>query len=307
MGYPDGKFYGFGHAYCVTDNLLQGDIIRVQSVTVPTRVYNATVQTVGEIIHFDKIEPYDRYKISHIREVEVGGVTTEVEMSSTYKDFSYGSTYYIDLFNKTTMAGLQGILNGHAGSSRLNIGDEITIKVSGADTILQILAFNIYQSNDLILGCKNLWTTSIWHSNNSQIRPYGDSELKTTLEGFYTAMEETDKQYVKTKAKKSYTSNTGWYSYEAKVWTPNFTEITGSQISVTYEDTQTQFPIFTTTSNRIKYLNGVANAWATSDGNGPGAGNPGTRRIIGSDGSNGTTWYNSAVGVLPCFYMTADS
>jgi hypothetical protein len=303
MGYADGFYYGQGRIICDTSTFSVGDTIRVRSVYNVSQTEDKQVVTVGTPLIFT-VPPYDYYKICKVESnTEVGGEFVTID---------YGQTINTKVVDKTTLGGIQAILNSHNEADILNIGDESTIRIYDGgvykDWVMQIAKIDS-SNHSVILASKNIYTTSKYQTSNAGgYRQILKSLVNTT---FYDSIG-TEKQYIKEMPRTfAYTASEGnfaWATYtNDKVWLPTNLEVFGSLPLAwsTYPTiTQTQFPLFTTQANRIRTYNGTATEWCTSDMantnyNVMMVGNGGGSNVV-----NGTT---TTAGVLPCFMMEADS
>ena len=291
-----------------TANLTQGDIIRVRSVLDTSYVVDNVVTTVGDYITCD-VPSKDKYRISLVKEVEVDGVTTEVETSVTTKVAGYGDCFEIDTFVKTSLAGAQGILNAHQQQSIYSIGDIIPITYAGSSFNMQVLAIDLYEANTLILGAEEIPLNTVYNNSTGNYAVYSSSVLRQQAQAFYTQISEDDKQYIK-KMNRCCVTQTGWTLYEDYVWVPNRGEVTGSNRMGTPPLAQTQFPMFMTATGRIRqyiqghnptswwlpdFQEGYANCMCFINASG------------GAESSSTGGGQNNARGLMPCFMMKADS
>lgn len=306
MGYADGYYYGQGKIICDTATFTAGDTIRVRSMTDVTKIWNKTVVTAGTPLIFD-VPGKDYYKICTVQEIS----DVETEIGGVYKTIDYGQTLFINVLDKTTLGGIQSILNNHNEVNLLNIGDEVTIRVvdSGEprSCTLQIAEINLYGSHEATFVAKNIWSLEVFNtagqSGNYTSSP---AELRTKMQAFYNGMSEEDKALLKLVTK--YTSpdtvnSYSWTAYTDYVFPLNAYEIFG----IDGNNTPTpiyQLPIFTTQEKRIKTYNGVATSWWSTDGT---LGQYMAIQTVGTNGAKGQTGKTSPAGVVPCFRLTADS
>ena len=302
MGYADGYYYGQGRIICDTSTFSVGDTIRVRSMTDSNKVWNKQVATVGTPLVFT-VPCYDYYKICTVQ--DIGGVATEI--GGVYKTIDYGQTLFINVLDKTTLGGIQGILNAHQESSLLAIGDEVTITQNGADWIMQI--GEIDSTNHKIkFVSKYLISTNKFNNANVQNTPFSSSDIaKPTCESFYNAIADKDKQYIKLATRENGRYNLGWVTYNAYCWLPSCIEVFGTNQSYGSPTVaQSQMPIFTTQADRIKTYNGTASGWWTSDNITNGSYNIGVTSSTGGF-ATGQQMGATTHGFLPCFELQADS
>ena len=294
MGYADGYYYGQGRIICDTSTFSVGDTIRVRSMTDSNKVWNKTVATVGTALVFT-VPCYDYYKICTVQ--DIGGTPTEI--GGVYKTVDYGQTLFIGVadFNPNSLAYVQSVLNNHQENYVLNIGDEKTIKINsgGTPTDWTMQIANIDGTNHRVdFVSKDIYSLSVTANN------YSSSTLRTNAQAFYNSIDNNDKQYIK-EVTRTCRNNSTLITYSDYVWVAGLQEIVGDDIGCG----QTQFPIFTTQSSRIKLYNGVANNWWTDDCR-QHSSMPEPYYINPSGGYS--TWEASdSRGFVPCFRLTADS
>ena len=155
MGFADGFYYGQGKIIVDTTNLLATDVVRVRSMTTPTKVWNKTVTTPGDYMVFE-VPGKDYYKISLVREVEEEGETIEAEINNINKTMGYGEVSVINVLDKASLRGIQAILDSHSENDVLNIGDEVTITVNGSPWVMQVGGIDLYADHEVILVSKYL-------------------------------------------------------------------------------------------------------------------------------------------------------
>lgn len=289
MGFADGYYYGQGKFLVNASLLTAGDIVRVRSMTDNSKVWNKTVVLGDTILIFD-VPCKDYYKISLVQ--NIGGVDTEV--INVYKTVDYGQTFLVDVLNKTSLGGVQGILNAHQETSMLAVGDEVTVKVNGVDWIMQIAGIDIYNSHEVIFVSKHIWDLS-----TKQYSYSSSNDLRPKAQAFYSGLDNNDKQYIKQVTRYSKDQSTvGTYDDYCYIL-GNKETANGNYGKV---DSQIQMPLFVTQANRVKYYNGTAKQWWTSDYQGS-ASNVG----ILANGSANTLTYSDNYGVVPAFTLLADS
>ena len=283
MGYADGYYYGQGRIICDTSTFSVGDTIRVRSMTDTSKVWNQQVATVGTVLVFT-VPCYDYYKICTVQTIN----DTPTEIGGVYKTVDYGQTLFINVLDKTTLGGIQGILNAHQEGDILAIGDEVPIIHGGNPWIMQV--GDIDTTNHAVH-----FVSKVLYSKAQSNSDYRSSGLRSAIQGFYTDISSEDKQYIKQVTR---TANTT-YTYTDYIWCLGIREVDG----VNGLSSQHQFPIFLTQANRIKTLNGSAVHWWTADYTGGGSYN---FAVLSNGVTSQEIWSNS-YGVLPCFTLTADS
>ena len=251
MGFADGFYYGQGKIIVDTTNLLATDIVRVRSMTTPTKVWNKTVTTPGGYMVFE-VPGKDYYKISLVQEQEISGETVEVEVVNVFETLGYGEVKVVNVLNKTTLAGIQAILNAHSESILLNLGDEVLVNVAGSYKPYVIVAINLYETHEVILGWKY---TSAGAYNVGNLNFNARTEILNYLDTRFNSIDEADRQFIKDKLMKFYTQG-GPYTCTRKLWIPSKNEAFGSQSS---ESPMLQFPYFTTSEHRQTYVEDTSN------------------------------------------------
>lgn len=295
MGYADGYYYGQGRIICDTSTFSVGDTIRVRSMTDSSKVWNQQVATVGTALVFT-VPCYDYYKICTVQNnTEIGGI---------YKTVDYGQTLFINALDKTTLGGIQGILNAHQESSLLAIGDEVDINIGGSDVTFQIGGIDLYDSHEVIFVAKELYMQSAFNSVVNDKDYTESTALRPNVQGIYSQINANDRAYIKDITKSSFSRNGSYYTFTDKIWIPSQFEFFGSYPYGSPTIQQHQFPLFITQANRIKTWNGTSWGYWTTDH----MYNSNNCMGVKDDGSLGY-WLenNTTVGVLPCFHLTADS
>ena len=292
MGYPDGYYYGQGRIICDTSTFSVGDTIRVRSMTDSSKVWNQQVATVGTALVFT-VPCYDYYKICTVQTIN----DTPTEVGGTYRTIDYGQTLFINVLDKTTLGGIQGILNAHQETSLLNIGDEVEITVNGSPWTMQIAGIDIYNSHEVIFTSKHIAKREF----NTTIN-YTISALRTSVQAFYSSIDNKDKQYIKEVTRKCRTSQSATETYN------DYCYVLGNRETVNYTSgpwvtDQVQMPLFVTQANRVKTFEGTALGYHTSDDY-----SNNTTMAIDSIGNAQDVAINIANwGVVPSFTLLADS
>ena len=300
MAYDDTKWGGFAKIIVDTSTMTAGDTVRVRSLTDANAIYDKTVVTAGTPLLFETEIFKDYVKICTVQ--EIGGVATEI--GGVYRTVDYGQTLFIDVLDKTTLGGIQGILNAHQETELLSIGDETTITVNGNPWIMQVAGINLYDSHEVIFASKYIYGRSIM--GDGYYYNTGSQELKSAMQSFYNAIAE--KAFIKNSSRCCRTSGSGtptFNSYNDYVYAPNYYEITGNAASSgTPPISLRQYPIFTTQANRVKSFEGeAAEAWWSCDGTGSSP----NFFAIDNTGSQQQTNRTNSKGMIPCFRLTADA
>ena len=285
MGYADGYYYGQGRIICDTSTFSVGDTIRVRSMTDSSKVWDQQVATVGTALVFT-VPCYDYYKICTVQTIN----DTPTEIGGVYKTVDYGQTLYINVLDKTTLQGIQGILNAHQGSDLLSIGDEVNVTIGGVQEPYVLLRVT---PTEAYFGWRYVSTdgyamTPIKYSERSAVNNYCD--------GIYADMSAQDKAFIKEKTI-NYMSAGSTFQTTRKIWIPTTNEVYGNGGGL--EDSP-QFPYFTTQANRCKTSKGgTSRDWQLASSS------SGSTYYVQPTGAESTATSHSRV--LPCFMLTADS
>ena len=302
MGYADGYYYGQGRIICDTSTFSVGDTIRVRSMTDSSKVWNQQVVTVGTALVFT-VPCYDYYKICTVQTIN----DTPTEIGGVYKTVDYGQTLFINVLDKTTLGGIQGILNSHEELDVLNIGDEVNISVGGNSWTMLIGGINIYNSHEVILVSKYLLPNSVSVTAGN----YADQSIRTKCQDFYDAIDNVDKVYIKKKQITYSIYQQSTQTVEDYCFVPTATEVgIGSDSVYTSsgeKSTNSIIPIFYTQNARVKKtaIDEIAQSYvtATHDArqNQPSVRVDNTGAFALTSGGTYTSY------VLPCFRIMVDS
>lgn len=308
MAYDDTKWGGFAKIIVDTSTLTAGDTVRVRSMTDANAIYDKTVVTAGTPLLFETEIFKDYVKICKVQ--EIGGVATEI--AGVYKTVDYGQTLFINVFDKTSLAGIQGILNAHQENDVFSIGDEITITVNNADWTMQVGGIDIYDTHEIILVSKYLYDNYYWNTGTSGKPKYSQTPLPTQCNSFFLAINATERDLIKDKTVNACYNNGGLDTNDYKVWLPTITEVFGGSGDIdgtprTPElGLNSQFPIFTTANDRIRKYNNTAAQWFTATQRSDNA----VRYwdlVTSTGGADCRSFDSMTAGILPCFHLTADA
>lgn len=212
---------------------------------------------------------------------EIGGIKTTLDV---------GQGYYVNVLNKTTLGGIQGILNAHQETELLSVGDEVTITVNGSPWIMQVAGINNYNSHDVMLTSKYIWTTCNYGTD------YTVSQIRAEAQNFYSSIISEDKQYIKQVTRSARNTNGVFPTYTDYCFVLGNRETVNDPGYGTVVD-QVQMPLFATASSRIKTYNGTAIHYFLAD--------CGAQQQIVT--TSGTISYGNGVnGVVPSFMLIAD-
>lgn len=303
MGYADGYYYGQGRIICDTSTFSVGDTIRVRSMTDSSKVWNQQVATVGTALVFT-VPCYDYYKICTVQTIN----DTPTEIGGVYKTVDYGQTLFINVLDKTTLGGIQGILNSHTETNFINIGDEVNVRMLDSNLqpfnwVMQVGAINLFAPHEVILVSKNIYSKRIFNATETE---YAYSSLRTYVQSLYDNIVDLDKPYLKDMSRQCFHRSNYYIAYTDKIWIPSFYEIFGSNPpagGVTPTILNKQIPIFATQTNRIRRYNGTADRWWTTDFRQAND----SIDVVNASGSYEFKSWTDSMGVLPCFHLVADS
>lgn len=298
MSWAEMQKMGYARIICDTSTMTVGDTIRVKSVYNPTQYMDKQVVTVGTPIVFDLGFIKDYVKICMVQTIN----NVETEVGGVYKTLDYGQTIYVDnMFDKSTLRGVQGILDSH-NENQLNIGDSVFMNIQGGNKWETLVgAINPYSSHEVILVSKYLYDSTFTFVANHTAKRNAET-------AFYNLISADDKALLKDKQVNAGTYPNGSTAmvYTSKVWSPTSYELFGaiaSQSSFEAEN-NVQFAIFTSQVNRVKsVINGSPTHYATSSN----AISWADVQVIfmGTSGSNNYTTSLANCRVLPCFRLTA--
>lgn len=238
----------------------------------------------------------------------IGGVTANIPINvNTCKVYNVA--------DKTTFEGIQQILNSHMEADLLEVGDEVSVTLSGNEPMTWVVsAINHEQQHQVIFTPKwCLATARQMNTTETNVGGWNSSALRAWLNGdFYTNLPDSVKPYIKDRTFQTSQGNksTALQSATDKIWLPREYEIFGETVTaVATEHTNgnaEQFPIFAVAANRIKTTgqSGSAYWWWESS---PHASYATTFCGVTSSGTaGGNVGSASARGVAPCFHMLAD-
>lgn len=291
MGFADGYYYGQGRIICDTSTFSVGDTIRVRSMTDSSKVWNQQVATVGTALVFT-VPCYDYYKICTVQTIN----DTPTEIGGVYKTVDYGQTLFIDVIDKTTLGGIQGILNAHQESSQLAIGDEVDITVNGNPWTMQIAGINVYHPHDIMYTSKHIWKTE-----TAKFDYTSSGYARTDCQMFYSDISAEERQYIKEVTRSCRQTNGTVKTYDDYCFVLGNKE-TLNEANYGFANNQVQMPLFVTAANRIKTFNGTTMGYWTSD-------DYNTTNGVIYVTSNGITGLAGSgnLGVVPSFMLIADS
>lgn len=299
MGYADGYYYGQGRIICDTSTFSVGDTIRVRSVYNVSQTEDKQVVTVGTPLIFT-VPPYDYYKICRVQTIN----DTPTEVGGEFVEIGFGDLHRSNVLDKTTLGGIQGILNAHQEGTLLAIGDEVDITVNGSPWTMQLAQIDT-TNHKLHFVSKYAYGSTQW-TINQQYR-YDISTLRTALQNFYPLIAETDKAYIKQVTRYSHdvlNSGDTWTQYTDYIWTPSYCEAIGMTMTG-MPDSQSQFALFLTQANRVRTNGSAVGNWWLSDGR--------TLNVdrqayyINSQGTLDAIGTGNNYYYLPCFTLIADS
>ena len=302
MSFADTKWGGFAKIIVDTSTMVVGDTVRVKSMTTGTN-YDRQVVTVGTPLIWETDIYKDYVKICMVQTIN----DTPTEVGGVYRELDYGETAYINVLDKTTLGGIQGILNAHQETILLAIGDESTITLNGSPWVMQVGRID-GTNHKVDLVSKYVYASSKFNNNSTGQNYSTSTVIRPNVQAIYSAISENDRAYIKEVTRECMAKAGTFVTYADKIWIPTTKEVFNTYPTSTTPTTpQTQFPIFTSQAGRIKTdSNGSAKAWWTSD------------HAYNTSYCIATTAYgNISTGdfyednanpyILPCFTLTADS
>ena len=289
-------------------SLIAGDTVKVQSMIDPTQVWTEEIASGDTYILFE-VPGKSYYKISLVQDID----DTPTEVVNVFRTLDEGQSILIDVLDKTSLKGIQAILDNHREGDLLSVGDEINLKLNGDNFPMLIASIDAYSDHEIILVGKNLMVGTTACSAQAITTMINDSAINAKLNAFYAGLTDEDKALLKEVYREgknqSATTVTG---KNMKVFLPNYNEVFGGSAIASYTTARIQFPIFTTATERIRtIIGGLTTPWWTCDvANGANA----TTYIYTVTTSGGAwTGYNtgggganSACGILPCICLKAD-
>lgn len=286
-----GSIDAHGVIICDTTTMSVGDVVRVRSVYNPLITEDKTVAIVGAPLYFN-VNPYDYYKVCMVQTID----DTPTEIGGVYRTIDLGQTLFIDVIDKSSFGGAQGILNAHQQANIYQIGDIINTKVQGVVFPMLVAGINIDGANSVTLSAKYAWEQTIGRSAYANPTTYVDSAIRTKTQSFYDNMTEGDKQFVKEVTKSTVNGNGGAVTYSDKAWV------------MSQNDLQNVYPLYTTQASRVKKAteNGNNVSWWTSSGTKTTA-NMGWMPVQADGSIAQSNWaYANTNYVVPCVVLQAD-
>ena len=276
-------------------SLIAGDTVKVQSMIDPTQVWTEEVASGDTYILFE-VPGKSYYKISLVQDIS----DVPTEMVSIFRTLDEGQSVLCNVLNKTTLAGIQAILNAHSELDLLNIGDEVTIHIGGVEHTVEIAAMNLYDSHEVIFVSKTVVSGPYSLSNAG----YSGQNIRTQTLAWYNSIDASDREFIKQKRVYSSTFS-GMSDVNDYAFIPTKTEITGvNEYNSTEQSTNFQFPLFANQSNRIrKDAGGTARPWYGSSGQ---TGNDRWWRVLESGAVDNPVYSGQSCHICPCFRLTAD-
>ena len=284
-----------------TSLLMVDDIIKIQSMTDPTKVWIEDVTSTTGYMIFE-VPGKDYYKISLLQEQEVSGETVEVEIMSVLKTLDSGQAIVTNIAEKNTLAGLQAILDAHAETSVINIGDELEVE----GHIYQVAGINLYASHEIILASKYLQGSSVWGRVEAYTYSSANCSARIAVEAIYANFSDDTKRYIKPK---NIRQDAISLDYNGYLWLPTSFEVFGSNAYSYSSDSNgnVQFPLFYDAASRCKKTDisaGANSQWWTATRS---SASSGYYLVLANEsGAAGHAQYNNSKGLLPCFHLTAD-
>ena len=276
--------------------LVAGDTVKVQSMIDPTQVWTEEVASGDTYILFE-VPGKSYYKISLVQDIS----DVPTEMVTIFRTLDEGQSVLCNVLNKTTLAGIQAILNAHSELDLLNIGDEVTIHIGGVEHTVEIAAMNLYADHEVIFASKTIIAGGPYSLSNAG---YSGQNIRTKTIDWYNSIDASDKEFIKQKRVYSSTFS-GMSDVNDYAFIPTVTEITGTNTyNATEQSNNFQFPLFVNQSNRIrKDAGGTARAWYGSSGQ---TSNDRWWRVLDTGAVDNPVYSSQSCYICPCFHLTAD-
>lgn len=242
----------------------------------------------------------------------------------------YGGDYreiFVNAFDKHTWAGIKRIVNAGKTNEMLQIGDEMHITFPD-DMTFKIVAMDLDEEDEVIfmadacssyLGLQKLYDVKPGTNSAS----WYDSDLRKTLNtDYFNDLPHDLKAVISDRTTLDWYTNYDpagifdWLESTDKIWIPSTKELFGITTTTRTNTWGHQyiwqhehpFPIFTTITSRIRFLNGVAsNYWLrTPQSNASSTNQPAFISVhnSGIDSNVGVTDSNRAI--VPCFCIRRD-
>lgn len=292
LGGGGGSLGGKGMIIVDTATMTAGDVVRVRDVFDSQNVQNKSVVTTGTPLYFE-VNPYCYYKACMVQDIN----DTPTEIGGMYTTIDVGQTVYVNVLDKTTLGGIQGILNAHQETSLLNIGDEVDIKVNGSPETFVLAHLNAYASHSAIF-CKKQATGSL----NNSTAYYRTGGQKAWCESYYNTIAEKDKQFIKQKTVSAAYAGSVDNTTDNYVWSPTAYECGYYDSSINSGEANnpnnTKFDLFATAQGRTRNI-----WWWTATHWGGGS----YYSYVAVDTNGVFQNGSSGIAMLPCFMLTADS
>lgn len=217
------------------------------------------------------------------------------EIGGEYVEIGFGDVHISNVLDKTTLGGIQGILNAHQETVLLNIGDEVITTVNGSPYIVQIA--KIDGSSHYVEFVSKNPSDDVVAINNANYK--NRTAVLNWLSDFYSSIIEKDRSLIKDKVVNYISAGGSADSVTQKVWIPTRMETMGTGTEI-----GSQFPLFATQANRIRYdSSGIPHTYMLA-----GCTQTATAGYTDYITAQGTLNYTAtAIYLLPCFRLTADS
>lgn len=213
-----------------------------------------------------------------------------------------GQTFTHNLqWDKTTLKGIKRIINYQLQTTLLQIGDEVNVTQNGSPWTMQIAHFNAYATNDVLFVSKVCPDATYAPGDKNYA---SRTNVLNFLSSWYTNLVEADKECIALRDvwyvydKDNHTSHITQY-----VWIPSRYEVFGNGSAA---GNNKHFSIFQTASQRIrKKVSGSTVTWMLTT-NDTAYASGGFTDYVDTGGNLGA-YTGSAINLLPCFEVTADS
>ena len=234
--------------------------------------------------------------------------TVSLDNYSAAVDLGCGECHTVNLAqDKATWRGIQNILEAHKETELLDIGDELSVTISGVDYIYQVGAIDLYESHEVIFVPKTCVGARAHHTANTNAGGWAQSDIRTYLNGdFKAGLPDEIRDNLKSIEFKSSagSQSTAITTTEDYIWLPREYEIFGVTTYAANTEAQycRQYPIFATADQRIRTNGGVAAYWWEASAY---VSNSTYFCYVGTDGSAGNGGASNSFGLVPCFRFTA--
>jgi hypothetical protein len=305
MGFAEGFYYGQSKLECISS--LVNDVGKTVKIVSGSRTWEK--QLGEDLTAVFTLPGTNKYTVSIVN--SDGETEYEEDVRVGYGEYRILHIGY----NTDSIKGIQSILNAHRETTELEIGDEISINVTGAgEMVYQVGAIDLYDAHDVIFVPKWLYPTTVQiNSSNTNVGGFNSSALYKWLQDeFYAMLPDDVRELIVDTTQITSVGNqsTGTQPTIGKIFLPTEWETFGAVTYATSTEhtvsNSVQWPIFATASNRIKTLGkgGAANWWWECS---PYASNSANFCDVYSGGAANNISASHLGGLLPCFRIRAQA